>query len=67
MIACTYVCTDVVPCVSFAVREKAKHLVALLKDQERLKEERERAKQARSRLQQANSGGVSGDFGRTQQ
>ena len=49
-----------------AVREKAKFLVALLKDQERLKEERERAKQARSRLMQGHSGGgVSGDFGRT--
>ena len=49
-----------------AVREKAKFLVSLLKDQERLKEERERAKQARSRLMQGHSGGgVSGDFGRT--
>lgn len=48
------------------VREKAKFLVALLKDQERLKEERERAKQARSRLMHGHSGGgVSGDFGRT--
>lgn len=67
---CMYVRTDVVPCLCvspLAVREKAKHLVALLKDQERLKEERERAKQARSRLQQGHSGGVSGDFGRTQQ
>lgn len=68
---CTRVLTCGLSCVyarvsSLAVREKAKFLVALLKDQERLKEERDRAKQARSRLLQSHSGvGVSGDFGRT--
>lgn len=67
----THVLTRGLSCVyarvsSLAVREKAKFLVALLKDQERLKEERDRAKQARSRLLQGHSGGgVSGDFGRT--
>ena len=47
----------------YSVREKAKALVSLLKDKERLKEERERAKQARQRLHGEGSG-ISSDFGR---
>ena len=38
-----------------AVREKAKSLVSLLKDPDRLKEERDRSKQARQRLLQSNA------------
>lgn len=48
------------------VREKAKSLVALLKDTDRLKEERDRAKQSRQRLLNSATG-VSSDFGKTKE
>ncbi|GFX65267.1 epsin-2 [Trichonephila clavipes] len=45
------------------VREKAKQLVALLKDDERLKAERNRALKARERFARSTTHGTSGHFG----